>query len=72
MINQKIDMVWLGTIWYGLVSFGMDLFGSENYYSGGRRRRVGEMGIKASTAQFGLNWDWGRAWKYLTIISYNI
>ena len=53
-------MINMINVWYGLVSFGMDSFGSENYYSGrAGGRRVGEIGIKASTAQFGLNWDWG-------------
>ena len=47
-----------------MVLFGLHCF--ENYYSGWpacrhRRRRVGEMGIKASTDQFGLNWNWGWA-----------
>ena len=60
---SKFGLVWVGMTLYGLVCFGIDLFGFENYYSGRpagrRRRRVGEMGIKASTAQFGLNWDWG-------------
>ena len=47
------DMVWFQLVWICLV------LKTTILAAGRRRRRVGEIGIKASTAQFGLNWDWG-------------
>ena len=46
-----------GMVWYHLVWIRLVL--KTTILGGRRRRRVGEIGIKASTAQFGLYWDWG-------------
>ena len=60
MIIVRYGPVQYGMVWYHLVwiclALKTTILGGRSV---GRRRRVGEIGIKASTAQFGLNWDWG-------------